>query len=134
MTISDFVCNHDVDFAADSPNTDLVNKAELVIGVKIGKQLNQYLLEYGYLGFESVEFYGVNAKQGLSSDLVTQTIYLHKYYADTRDYIALENCGEGDYALVDSFDRVYIFQTETCKLINTGETLFEYILSRWKAI
>ena len=131
MDIFDFVCKHDVDFAAQLPNTDLIDKVELAIGVKIGNQLKQYLLEYGYLGFESIEFYGVNSKQGLSSDLVKQTIYLHKYYSNTKDYIALENCGEGDYAMVDSFDNVYIYQTEDNKLKITNKSLFDYILSRF---
>lgn len=96
-------------------------------------KLKNYLLEYGYLGFESVEFYGVNSKQGLSSDLVKQTIYLHKYFVDTSDYIAIENYGEGDYALVDSQDRVYIFQTEDNKLTMLDKTLFEYILFRFNS-
>ena len=77
MDIFDFVCKHDVDFAAYLPSKGLVNQIENTIGVKIGDQLKQYLLEYGYLGFESIEFYGANEKQGLSSDIVKQTIYLH---------------------------------------------------------
>ena len=126
MDIYDFVCKNDVDFAAHLPNKELISDIEKVLEIKFGEQLKNYLLEYGYLGFESVEFYGVNSKQGLSSDLVKQTIYLHKYFVDTSDYIAIENCGEGDYALVDSQDRVYIFQTEDNKLTMLDKTLFEY--------
>ena len=133
MDIFDFVCKHDVDFAAYLPSKGLVNQIENTIGVKIGDQLKQYLLEYGYLGFESIEFYGANEKQGLSSDIVKQTIYLHNYYSITNDYIAFENCGVGDYALVDSFDRVYIYQTEDNKLTITNKTLFKYILSRFNS-
>ena len=73
MDIYDFVCKNDVDFAAHLPNKELISDIEKVLEIKFGEQLKNYLLEYGYLGFESVEFYGVNSKQGLSSDLVKQT-------------------------------------------------------------
>lgn len=32
-----------------------------IIGLTFGKQLKQYILNYGFLSFGSLEFYGINA-------------------------------------------------------------------------
>lgn len=128
MNINEFIRQHDVDYT-----TYLIEKTELqqvenVLGVKVGPQLSEYLLHYGYLGFESVEFYGMNSRQGMKSDMVTQTLYLHKYYAATTSYVAVGNFGEGDYILVDSEDNVLRFISEENTLANVGKKLFDYIL------
>ena len=79
------------------------------MGVQIGKELADYILQYGYLAFEYSELYGINSRQFLESDMVKQTIYLHSYYPETREYIAIENHGEGDYYIVDKNDYIYEF-------------------------
>ena len=99
----------------------------------VGKELTAYLLKYGYLGFEHVELYGMNSRQGLKSDLVSQTKYLHQHYPDTSSLVAIENQGEGDYYLVDSEDNVYEYDTNMKQLRKTGLKLFKYILKRFKA-
>ena len=133
MDINKFICKNDVDFAAHLIKKADLELAENELGVKFGPQLTEYLLDYGYLGFESVEFYGMNSRQGLKSDMITQTHYLHKYYAATGPYIAFENYGEGDYMLVDSNDNVFRFISEVNKLIKTDKKLFDYILTRFQA-
>ena len=99
-----------------------------------GDELTEYLLKYGYLGFENVELYGMNARQGLNSDLVTQTQYMHKYYPDTSSLIAIENQGEADYYLVDSDDNVYEYDTNIKQLRKTDLKLFEYIVRRFESV
>ena len=133
MEIHEFICKHDVDFAAHLIHRAELELAEKTLEIKFGPQLSQYLLDYGYLGFESVEFYGMNSRQGLNSDMITQTQYLHKYYAATVPYVALENYGEGDYILVDAEDRVFRFISEENALTATGKKLFDYILTRFQA-
>lgn len=133
MDINDFICKNDVDFAAHLIKRADLQLVENELGVHIGPQLAAYLLDYGYLGFESVEFYGMNSRQGMKSDMVTQTLYLHKYYAATASYIAIENYGEGDYILVDSEDNVFRFVSEENTLTKIGKKLFDYILTRFQA-
>ena len=133
MDIHAFICKNNVDFAAH-----LISKADLELAEndlenKFGPQLSEYLLDYGYLGFESVEFYGMNSRQGLKSDIITQTHSLHQYYPATGPYVAFENYGEGDYMLVDSEDHIFRFISEESKVIKTDWQLFDYILARFQA-
>ena len=104
------------------------------MGVQIGKELADYILQYGYLAFEYSELYGINSRQFLESDMVKQTIYLHSYYPETREYIAIENQGEGDYYLVDKNDYIYEFDVEMSTLTPTLIKLYEYILNRFESI
>ena len=88
MNLDTFVRQHDVDHSNSRIDVPTLEQAEKTIGIKFGDELTEYLLKYGYLGFEYVELYGMNARQGLNSDLVTQTQYMHKYYPDTSSLIA----------------------------------------------
>ena len=75
----------------------------------------------------------MNSRQGLDSDMVKQTRYLHRYFAATIPYSALENMGEGAYLLVDGEDFVFRCLTEEDRLEPLGEKLFDYILRRFEA-
>lgn len=98
------------------------------------KTNSEYLLKYGYLGFEYVEFFGMNPRQGLKSDLIEQTLYMHKYFPATSDLIAIENQGEGDYYLVDSEDVVYEYDVSLKRERKTGKKLFEHIVQRFENV
>lgn len=103
-------------------------KAEL--NLKLGNELTEYILNYGYLAYESVEFYGINSKQGIKSDMLTQTLYLNKYFPITKNLIAFENLGEGEYILIDFQDEMYRFISEENKMERLNVTLDEYIIKR----
>lgn len=128
-----FVIQHNVDHSNSQIDASMLEQAEKATGTKFGKELTAYLLKYGYLGFEHVELYGMNSRQGLKSDLVSQTKYLHQHYPDTSSLVAIENQGEGDYYLVDGEDNVYEYDTNMKQLRKTGLKLFKYILKRFKA-
>ena len=81
-----------------------------------------------------VEFFGMNPRQGLKSDLIEQTLYMHKYFPATSDLIAIDNQGEGDYYLVDSEDVVYEYDTSLKQLRKTALKLFEYIVERFESV
>lgn len=134
MNIKQFVLSNAVDYSNALINEDFLQKVESTIGIKMGQELKEYLLQYGYLGYEFIEFYGVNSRQNLKSDMVTQTLYLHKYFPQTQSYVAIENQGEGDYYLVDSQDIVYEFISEKNTLNNTRLKLFDFILSRFQSV
>ena len=134
MSLDTFVMEHNVEKSICPPDIELFEAVKGKIGVEIGVQLKDYLLQYGYLAYESVELYGVNTRQGLESDLVKQTMYLHHYFPCANPFIAIENRGEGIYSLVDGRDEVYFFIPENNgEIQDTGMQLYEYILKRFEA-
>lgn len=132
--IAAFVAEHDVDYSKDTVDAEMLARAEKTIGVHFGKQLREYLLSWGYLGFDFVELCGINPRQGLSSDMVTQTIYIHTYFPSTISHIFIENRGGGEYALADERDNIFLFNTEDQVLCATHMTLYEYILNRFSEV
>ena len=131
-TLKEIVEKYDVD-----STKNLVSESELASfktneGFEIGTQLREYILNYGYLGFKSIEFYGINSIQKEKSDLISQTKYLHKYFPASNEFVAFENCGEGDYAIVDKNDNIFLLRTEdNQKLVNLQKKLFDYIEQRF---
>lgn len=132
MDIRKFIEKNDVDMIGSGLDVKLLEEAEQSVGIKFGDELTEYLLRYGYLAFEHVELYGMNIRQGLESDMVKQTLYLHQYYPKTKSFVALENQGDGDYYLVGADDLVVNYNTETGNVVNTGYKLFDYIVDRFE--
>ena len=130
-TLDAFIRTHDVDYTKTPANDTIVKNAESKLGVKIGPQLYKYLTQYGYLGYEHVEFHGITKQQGLNSDMVKDTLKVHKLSSDTRNMVVIENQGEGDYFLVDSEDKVYEFDINMGKVVPTKYSLFRYIEYRF---
>ena len=98
-------------------------------------QSDQGLLKYSnYLGFKHIEMYGINSVQLMDSDMITQTQYLHRYFEKTRPYIALENCGDGKFAMVSSEDEVFLYTSDSDVLEDTKQKLLNYILNRFQEI
>ena len=134
MTLKEFVDNNDVDYSSDPVGIDYIPSVEKAVGVSLGGELIKYIVKYGYLGFENIEFYGVNYKQKLDSDMIKQTQYLHKYYPKTAGYVAIENQGEGHYHIVDSDDTVYEYVSSADQIICTNKRLLSFILERFQQV
>ena len=134
MKLDDFINNEEVDFTKNCVTADDIKSIESVIGNSIGPELIDYLLKYGYLGFKHIEMYGINSAQLMDSDMITQTKYLHKYFEKTRPYIALENCGDGKFAMVSSEDEVFLYISDSDVLEDTKQKLSNYILNRFQEI
>ena len=132
MNLDSFIKTHDIMTADDRISESMIGDIEAAVGQPLGPQLRDYLLRFGFLLFEDVEFYGVNIRTLHNSDLVKQTNYLHQYFPKTLNLIAIENKGEGHYVLVDSSDFVFDYRSETDELSRTGTTLYEHILSRFQ--
>jgi len=132
MVYKEFIKQNDVDYTKNLVNEQELVELEKIIELTFGSQLKDYILSYGYLGFEEIEFYGINSKQKENSDLITQTLYLHTYFQKTRQYIAFENIGEGRYILVDECDNMYSYSSEQDSIRSLGVDLGEYILGRLK--
>ena len=133
MSYKEFIKNNDVDYTKN-----LITEKELVqfeknTGLTFGMQLKEYILSYGYLGFLSIEFYGINSKQKEKSDLITQTEYLHTYFKKTTQYFAFENIGDGRYVLIDENDNVYSYSLEQDTIQSLDVDLNKYILKRFSS-
>lgn len=131
MSIEDFIQQNNVDYSSNRIAEQDISIMEILLGVTFGKQLRQYITQYGYLGFEYVELFGINGRQGTSSDMIQQTQYLHKYFKKTLSYIALEDQGDGDYYLLDQNDTVYRYLSSKDEIICQDIQLFDYILKRF---
>lgn len=134
MSLEEFIKENSVGMTKNLVDEFMIAQAEEQLGISFGAQLKEYILKYGYLSYEYAELYGMNSNEGLKSDLVEQTKYLHKYYPATEHYIAIENRGEGDYFLVDQSDKVFEYDTDQEKLVSLDCQLFDYIVERFKSI
>ena len=134
MNLKNFIENKEVDYTKNLIDVEELRKIEKIIGVEFGGQLTKYVLKYGYLAYKHIEFYGVNSKHVLDSDMVTQTVYLHKYFSKTSEYIALENSGDGVYVIVSSEDKIYEYSSDDDSVKEIGLKLFDYILQRFQEI
>lgn len=134
MALKDFFDSKEVDFTKNLVDIEEVKKVEKEIGVKFGYELTEYVIKFGYLAYKHIEMYGVNSRQRMESDLVKQTKYLHAYFPKTEPYIALENIGDGCYAIVSKEDEVYEYSTESDVAKDTGLKLFDYILKRFEEV
>jgi len=132
--LQEIVENYDVDYTKNLISVLDLLKFEKLLNVKFGKILKEYLLRYGYIGFQSIEFYGINSKQLEKSDMITQTLYLHTYFPKTKGLIAFNNMDEHDYALVDSEDKIYYYNTITDEMIDMNLNLCDFILNEFKSI
>lgn len=134
MNLNEFVEKNEVYFGKNLVVSDDLTGLEKHVSVLFGTELTQYILRYGYLAYKHVELYGINSKQMEDSDMIKQTVYLHKYFPKTRDYVALENTGDGNYIVVASNDDVFEFSLEEDKVQKVGMKLFDYILNRFQSI
>ncbi len=130
MTLYELIKAKGVSYYADTIDAAMLKEAENAVSVHFGIELIEYLFKYGYLAYKHIALYGMNMHQGLESDMVRQTVYLHQYYPATVDYVAIENQGDGDYFLVNSEDDVFEYDVDIKELQPTGKKLSEYLVIR----
>lgn len=134
MDIKEFVEKNNLEKCKNLIKVEQLNNIEKEIKIKFGNELKKYILEYGYLAYEYIELYGINSKQGIESDMLKQTLYLHKYFPKTINYIAVENLGDGNYYIVDNKDNIYKYISEEDKIVDMQLKLFKYIMNRFNEI
>ncbi len=130
MELNDFIKTHNVDFSYSRVDESFITEMERILDVKVGEQLKKYIIDYGYIGYEYIELFGVNNIQGIKSDMIQQTIFLHEKFDATNGLIAIEDQGDGDYYLVDSEDAVYRFIAGSKQLSAANLSFDEYLIKR----
>lgn len=128
LNLEEFIKNNECDYTKNIITEETLKKAEQELELIFGSQLKEYITKYGYLGFESIELYGMNSKQNLESDLCKQTKYLHENFDITKNYIAIQKTNDNIYALVDETDNVYQLNLIQNKIENLNIKLEDYIL------
>lgn len=106
---------------------DLINAASQILNVRFGVELRWYLMRYGYLANADAEFYGLDFKNGLESDLITATRILRNSAPWTDGYVAVYHVSDSVYAMCDKSDRVYITDLRHPGFTSTGMCLSEYL-------
>lgn len=106
---------------------DFVETCENELNVKFGPQLKYYILNFGYMAKNYIEFLGINSKQELKSDMVIYTKNLHKDFNITKNYIVFNNPSDSIYILVDKSDKVFKFDSVSEKLSPMNIFLVSYI-------
>lgn len=130
--LKDIVKSRNVDFSTNRINIRQLSDYEKQMGVVFGEQISDYITEYGYLGYDFIEFYGINAAQGFNSDMVVKTTWLHSAFPQTKGLTAIEDQGDGDYYLADENDDIYRFMAETDELSKTQLKFNDYVLERFE--
>lgn len=131
MKLKDFVEIYSIEHTQNLVDDIFLKESEAVMQVSVGNQLSDYLTSYGYLAYKHIELYGMNSIQKLKSDMITETVYLHKYFPKTENMIALEDLGDDLYVLVSPDDFVFYFDTVSDEVKAVGKTLEEYVISHF---
>lgn len=156
MGLDEFVGSHDVEIAeqridtnelkilekqirsfllglyANMLTTEETVRKEKDLQTVFGPELKRYLLDYGYINYGEVSFYGMSKGDPLSSSLIIQTKYFNKNHPATCGKFVIEDRG-GSYALVAPDDEVFIYeitQDESKEPVDTGMKLTAYMMNR----
>lgn len=132
--LKEFMKSNEVDFTKNLVSNEELDEILKSCNLTMSEELKSYIISFGYLGFKHIEFCGINSFQKEKSDLITQSLNLHKYFPKTCDYLVLESQGEGGYILVDKNSCVFDFDANNDSLKPLNKTLYEYIYERFNEI
>lgn len=128
-TIYQFITNNDVEFSNNRIDIKTLNEYIEKFDLKMGEQLQKYILEYGFLKFDTVQFYGINNIEKMESNMIKETLYYRKNYPrEIKKFINFGNLKNGNILLVDCNDIVYCWG-HGYSIQNTGVKFFDYILN-----
>lgn len=130
MKLNEFLKNYKIDYSANRIGLTDISHYEEMLDTKMGQQLRNYLVTYGYIGFKHIELLGINSLQLQNSDLIRVTLRLRQTNPELNSLIAVENQGDGDYFLVDSNDQMYRYILDSRKLTELSIDLESYIANR----
>ena len=120
--------------------TETVTEAQIPeveewLGMKLGPQLREYILEYSCLGSSEMDdyFLSIVATMGKKSDMVICTETLREDYCGMENYVMLERDAiEYVDTVVDGEDNVFWIDVRENGLVPANMKLFDYIVTRIK--
>lgn len=121
----------DIDSAKFPASAETIRLVESALGASLGRQLKEYLMEFGYLGCGPIEFYGVNEMQKEKSDLVKTSQMLRNASGVLSGYVAIECIGDDLYAMCDSEDKMYkVVLADGVRVQPMNMNLLQYAVKR----
>ena len=122
----------DADVSPNPPTSQTVEAAESAVGFRFGTMLKSYLMAFGYLGYGSVELYGINEVQKCQSDMVKTTLNIREYHKGCDGYVVVDNLGDGQYILCDQKDMVYeLPEDSNTSPVSMNMNLMQYVVKRF---
>lgn len=124
---------YNIDYSLNLVDEQFIDEMEKFLCVKIGRELREYILEFGHIEYEYIEFLGVNSLEKMNSDMVKLTVRLHENHEKTKSFVALESIGDSIYTLINADDSVYCYDAVLDDFpIFTGKKLSAYIEEKIK--
>lgn len=116
------------------PSDDTIRETGMLLEMKFGPQLSDYLRNFGAISFGTVEFNGITEAKKNNSSLVRNTVYLRDAFpGKLTGMVLLEDRGDGDYILCDTGDHIWHFTPEvSTDLVDSGMDLIDYTIRRHK--
>lgn len=90
--------------ASETQISDLESK----LGIKIGEQYREFLKEFGVLSVEYLEFYGIAKSDDCIPSAVFATLSAREDIDFYKDFVVVQDIGEGSFYCIDSNDNVYL--------------------------
>lgn len=87
-----------------------IESFESKLGLKVGEEYRAFLKEFGNLSVEYLEFYGICKSEDSIPSAVFATLNAREEINLYKDFIVVEEVGNGDFYCVDSKDNVYLFK------------------------
>lgn len=134
ISLKEFVEKHNVEFSSDRVDKAFLYEVKKKLGVAISRQLKDYLLNYGYLAYQHLEFLGINSKQLWESDMITTSVKLHQKYDVTQGLLAIKKDDGEVYHLVDGLGFVYSFVPSENRLLAVYQDVNTYIMNTIKPL
>ncbi|MEE1502963.1 MAG: SMI1/KNR4 family protein [Acutalibacteraceae bacterium] len=134
ISLKEFVIKHNLEFSSDRVDKTFLYEVKKKLSVAISRQLKEYLLNYGYLAYQHLEFLGINSKQLWESDMITTTIKLHQMYEVTQGLLAIKKDDGEIYHLVDGLGFVYRFIPSESRLFAVYQDVDTYIMNNIKPL
>ncbi|MEG0073990.1 MAG: hypothetical protein RR922_05680 [Clostridia bacterium] len=128
MDLEKFIKHYESEITTSEIRVPFEKKKELQrkLDVKIGEQLNRYIVNYGALKFKKVQINDVDT-------MIKRTRYMREILDLSKQYIVLEILEDAEYILIDSKDEAYKYVGPD-EIIDLGIKLEEYILTRFQSL
>lgn len=118
---------NDIEFSNNLINENNIASFENEIESKFGDELKYYILNYGYLAMNDIEFFGINSKQMSKSDMIQTTKDLHTNFNLTQNLIAFMKSTDDIYYLIDENDKMFRFDSVVSTLTPLEIDLITFI-------
>jgi len=132
--VEEYIRNkRDLFITKENQPDDLILALEDRLGFEFDTDFKEYLKKFGLISFESMEVFGIGAKENSHLSVLKNTLELKneaKNFPD--DSVVLEYIGEANYVIYTMNKGVYQYSPNSLSLIK--DSLEEYLLMRFDEV